>query len=438
MKSNNINIDELKIDDTIIKSSINDIKNIKNVKLKNNTNLNTNYNNYGKLALDYHTDLIDDYSHERSINKKYYEFNDIVAASVLPDTHAKHVKRFNKYQIWVDKYAANRGLHVPHMDELAENKYFTEVSNFVKAYLEYIWNKKHNLGVTMGAYVDSLIYVWQIHSVNISTRSFPWLRRFKTGATSLAQDVFNRRVNNTKYAILNPQLEHLLAVTRDPDVRMAMLFQHRFLLRAEHYCTPANRKLKDCLRLGDIKWIPHIGNPHSLQIWIDRDKNHKFRQKMPRIRCCTCTPGKHFKWSCVVHEFLKYCRFKNKIHCGSADTPVIGGWDEEQTIDYSHMRNVLRAVIKNDLKLDPDDYGTHSFRAGGASEMFSEGRTPHDIKAFGFWKSLDSVMGYIRPCNTDMYKYIRNYDQYCHKRRQDSGIAITNTIVYTRTKVIHK
>ena len=439
MKSNNIDVNTIKIDENIIKSAIDNVENINSINnTKVNTNINTNYNKYGMLALNHHTDLIDDFEHEKSKNKKYFTFNDIVEASVSPKTHAKHVKKFNKYQIWVDKYAANRGIHVPHMDDLVENKYFTELSNLVKIYLEYIWNKTHNLGVTMGAYLDSLIYVWQINGVNISTRSFPWLRRFKTGASTIAQDVFGRRVNNTKFAILNPQLEHLLAVTRDPDVRMAMLLQHRFLLRAEHYCTPVNKKIKDCLRLKDIKWIPHIGNPHSVQIWIDRDKNHKFKQRMPRIRSCTCKPGKHFQWSCVVHELIRYFRYTRKFDYGGADTPVIGGWDEAQTVDYSHMRVVLRAVIKKDLKLDPDDYGTHSFRAGGASEMFCEGRRPHDIQAFGFWKSLDSVMGYIRPCNADIFDYIPNYDQYCFQRREDTGVAITHTIVYTNTKTVYK
>ena len=62
-------------------------------------------------------------------------------------------------------------------------------------------------------------------------------------------------VKHVKYAILNPQLEHFYSKMTDEHSRMAMLFQHRFLLRAEHYCTPSNKKLKDCLRMKDIRWI---------------------------------------------------------------------------------------------------------------------------------------------------------------------------------------
>ena len=42
-----------------------------------------------------------------------------------------------------------------------------------------------------------------MYGVDISTRSFPWVRRFKRGASMLAQDVFGKRVNNVKYAILS-------------------------------------------------------------------------------------------------------------------------------------------------------------------------------------------------------------------------------------------
>ena len=57
---------------------------------------------------------------------------------------------------------------------------------------------------------------------------------------------------------------------------------------------------------------------------------------------CTCVGGKHFKWSCVIHEYKKYLLRNRKL--GDGTSPVIGGVYAEDTMTYSHYRCCMRKV----------------------------------------------------------------------------------------------
>ena len=47
------------------------------------------------------------------------------------------------------------------------------------------------------------------------------------------------------------------------------------------------------------------------------------------------------------------------------------------------------------------------------------GDSPLEIQHFGFWKTLDSVFGYIRLNNPDMIKFVRTFDGYVKARRKE-------------------
>ena len=253
---------------------------------------------------------------------------------------------------------------------------------------------------------------------------FPFLNKFVKGCNLIAQSKFGKKVNVPKFAIVNPQLEAMLKIAKNRNVRMAMLFQHRFVLRAEHYCY--THEDKQWLRVKNILFYPDIQQPTQVTIYTTQDKNHQFSTHNQRTCVCTCKT----EWSCVVHELANYL-LPRWIYKTRAVIQV-----DYKVIKYDFMLSAIKAIIK-ELKLDPTNYGTHSFRAGGATELHCEGHDVVHIQQFGHWKSLDSANGYIRPWNADLYQFVKNWELYCQKRRAQNpyGLGVKNVLI---TRKIHR
>ena len=281
--------------------------------------------------------------------EKYDTFKDIMMASVKKKTYDGHNKRYIVYMKFCDVWQS-MGHYVPTITDMKNNKRIVELDNLMMSYLEYLWNQTHNLGNTLKGYVDSLIFMWQIDGVNVSRASFPWLRRFGSGCNRKAQDEHGKRVNNMKFAIVNPQLDIMYKTCINVHVKMAMLLQHRFLLRAEHYTTPPKQQPndiayhKDCLRMKHVEFIPHSGFAQKMKITLFKDKNHQIVEKMVRIVPCTC----HLEWTCVVHEFLRYSRENKKFQGKNwREYPAIGSDKVDGSITYSKMNNVLQGYVNH-------------------------------------------------------------------------------------------
>ena len=245
------------------------------------------------------------------------------------------------------------------------------------------------------------------------------VRRVIRGCNLIAQNKFNRKVDMPKFAIVNPQLEMMLKTVYDKDVRMAMLLQHRFVMRAEHIVFTSKGKI--WLKLCNIQFKPNMMYPKLLMISNNKDKNHQINMPMQRTCKCTCV----LKWACVVCELRDYLltdldKFNDPL------SPVIG--TSTQVLKYLRYLRVVQAVCKQ-LKWDKTNYGTHSFRAGGATELHCEGRDPISIQHFGHWKSMSSVLGYVRPFNSDMHQFIAIWDEYCAMRRHQVGSVASNNVV---------
>ena len=86
------------------------------------------------------------------------------------------------------------------------------------------------------------------------------------------------------------------------------------------------------------------------------------------------------------------------------------------------MRCIVRSLIKK-IGLVPKNYGTHSLRSGGTSELFIEGRSAIYIKNFVWWKNLSSIFIYIRPNNPDLLHYVPSFVTYRQQRLQQSGLT---------------
>ena len=89
------------------------------------------------------------------------------------------------------------------------------------------------------------------------------------------------------------------------------------------------------------------------------------------------------------------------------------------------MNDSLKAIL-SELGLDAKNYGTHSLRAGGATEMYLAGYNIIDIRNFAWWKAMESVLSYIRPHNQDMEYFVPDFELYCQSLRKKSVILGDN------------
>ena len=357
----------------------------------------------------------------RPLQDKQFPLKRILSASVNAKTHDRHYKRYQQWLDWLDLYHS-MGNFVPSMKQLKSQRKMIEWINIVGNYMSDVFETTHNIGKTVVANLDSLLYVWQLKGLYLERRSFPWCRRFVRGCNILAQDEFGRRINMPKFAIVNPQLQLMIRTCRDIHVRMGMLLQHRFVMRAEHFTlTDASNEKKVWLKMKNIQFLPSLFAPKVLIISNNSDKNHQINMPMQRTCKCTC----HLKWDCVVHK-LKLYLLDTLDKFRDPNAPVIGS--VSNVLTYSRYMRVVKAICK-ELKWNAKNYGTHSFRAGGATELHCEGRDPLAIQQFGHWKSMPSVLGYVRPFNTDIKKFILIWDDYCMNRRREVGSGSQNNVI---------
>ena len=75
----------------------------------------------------------------------------------------------------------------------------------------------------------------------------------------------------------------------------------------------------------------------------------------------------------------------------SSDPLIIN--DEGKHMSYGYFEKAIKAIMKQ-LGVNPKYYGTHSLRAGGATEMYLAGYNIIDIRNFAWWRALESVLTY--------------------------------------------
>ena len=139
---------------------------------------------------------------------------------------------------------------------------------------------------------------------------------------------------------------------------------------------------------------------------------------MHRTVYCTCDTD----WTCL--PCMAHRNVKMRLAFGaSPNDPLI--IHEGKHMKYNYMENALKAIMQQ-LNVDPDGYGTHSLRAGGTTELYLAGYNLVDIRNFAWWRGMESVLGYIRPHNRDMEKFVPDFDEYCKSRRNKSAMFADN------------
>jgi hypothetical protein len=70
--------------------------------------------------------------------------------------------------------------------------------------------------------------------------------------------------------------------------------------------------------------------------------------------------------------------------------------EERQPLTTRHVLNVTKQLMAS-LGEDPTQFGSHSYRIGGATSLFAAGANPTVIRTMGRWSS-DCYRLYVRAC----------------------------------------
>jgi hypothetical protein len=70
--------------------------------------------------------------------------------------------------------------------------------------------------------------------------------------------------------------------------------------------------------------------------------------------------------------------------------------DFSKSLTYAALAKLIRHDV-NEIGLNPQDFGSHSLRAGGATDLFVSGiLTLPQIMIVGRWKTVQAAMVYFR------------------------------------------
>jgi len=90
----------------------------------------------------------------------------------------------------------------------------------------------------------------------------------------------------------------------------------------------------------------------------------------------------------ISREFL----FRNIKHCKKMNTDILVG---SKQMSYSRAREILHDKLR-EIGLDPNVYGLHSFRSGGATAAANSGVSDRLLKKHGRWKTDNAKDRYVR------------------------------------------
>ena len=162
----------------------------------------------------------------------------------------------------------------------------------------------------------------------------------------------------------------------DALIRFGVLFAHWFCARAQQYVhTDAT---VDILCYGSLHFDYDINvEVDSLTYRNVRDKNHKWGEHpMDRTIYCTC----HTCWTCFPCYADEVIKFYKKFMGVKDSDPIMKRHGKMFT--YNDLYHIIQALIAQ-IGCDPEDYGTHSLRAGGTSERDIMGQSPLELQHFG-------------------------------------------------------
>ena len=340
----------------------------------------------------------------------YISSKELMAASVKPTTAKSYTRSgvlFYEYIKQIRIYQKD----LPKIGDLLNNFDIFQLDALIFEFLTKKFNERAVTGGTLKNTACGVLYTLAVdYGISLTCELLPGVRKICKGADNILTDIFGERVIG-KYPLLNPILEKMFEFATNKE-KFALLLAQRFCLRSQHYCNNRNKNkntTNNYIKFRDFSFIPDFHNPRAICIATSHDKNNPNLEHMDRVVYCCC---KVTKWTCIVH-FAKefFSRYKLRPHdalvqCKTGD------------MHYSAMLNIVKKLIKK-IGLDPSNYGTHSARKGGTTELFLVGKQAIWIQNFGWWNNIGSVMIYIRPNNPDLQQIWGSQAEYIELRASE-------------------
>ena len=343
----------------------------------------------------------------------YISSKELMTASVKEKTSKTYLNYGKSFYQYIKEIRIHQP-DLPLIKDILNNFDIFQLDVLIYEFLTAKFNKKVVTGGTLHNTACGILYSFAVDfGISLTCELLPGTRKICKGADNILKQRFGDHPKG-KFPILNPILEAMLKHANENE-QFALLVAQRFCLRSQHYCNNNKEnvmKKNIYLKVKDFIFIPNIEDPRAICISTKNDKNNPELEHMERVVYCCCEAT---KWTCLVH--LAKQRFENNIfnpedallQCKSGD------------MHYRAMLKIVKDLIKK-IGLNPDNYGTHSCRSGGTTELFLIGKQAVWIQHFGWWRNIGSVMIYIRPNNPDLAQFVNSTLEYTELRAKEGGL----------------
>ena len=175
------------------------------------------------------------------------------------------------------------------------------------------------------------------------------------------------------------------------NVRAASSVALQGLLRSAEYC---GKRSSETLLRGDIKTL----TDDQLVIMMHPCKSMRHISG----KTCPLVLGAGGKYVDAVAEVRNLLR----VDPAPDDAPLFRMPDSGEPISYDFMLTTTRQLLRS-IGLNPAEFGTHSFRIGGATALFAAGANDTIIRTMGRWSS-DIFRLYVRACYEQCVNWSRH------------------------------
>ena len=181
------------------------------------------------------------------------------------------------------------------------------------------------------------------------------------------------------------------------NIRAALSVAFQGLLRSAEYCATASAKAREVSTEKLLKRLPSRADIASID-------EHKLVLMM-----CPCKNMRHLNGKTVplvigaggeyvdaVAEVKNLLLVDPTPSGAGATTSLFRDPSTGRPLSYETMQRIVKVLMAK-IGENPDDFGTHSLRIGGATALFAAGATPTVIRTMGRWSS-DCYRLYVRAC----------------------------------------
>ena len=182
-----------------------------------------------------------------------------------------------------------------------------------------------------------------------------------------------------------------------PLLRIMIVTAHDGLLRGAELCSG--------IKVRDLDW----NHDQSVVLHLHRSK------------CCRKGGGEFVKFvnyrpNCaadLLYQYMQYYklwRYPDALLFPKLKDNVI---NPEQPMSVNWFRSAFRAALRIS-GVDPNGFGTHSLRAGGATDLFKAGVSYPNIKKYGRWKT-DTALIYYRDTDAVVEEVFQGFKRIAKK-----------------------